>query len=86
LRRLSCLFRRIVEERADSGELAGGRGRPKPFGPPLREKGSQIRSAQSQELVTVDRFAAMPPQEVDEPVSRRNISANGVGRAASIVL
>jgi len=82
----ALLLRGISQECANPGKLAS-RGRcPKAFRATLGEEGTKVGSHNGEQRLLVDGFPAMLTEEADQPVGRRDISANGVLRTAAIML
>ena len=80
------MFGDIFEEGAHSRKLATCRRCAEPLGAALGKKCTKIAARETKQVRSTDRFPQMPPEKVDEPMGRRPIGPNGVGRTAAVML
>jgi hypothetical protein len=80
------LLGRILEEGANARQLAGSRRGTETLGAPLGKECPQVGRLEPLQRGRTDLLALISSEKVDESVRRRNVSADGVGRAAPVVL
>jgi hypothetical protein len=78
-------LRRVRQEGPDRRHLARGGGCAQTSSAPIGKKGAQVRSVKIEQCKAADLFAAMPPQEINEPVGGRHISPHRMRAPAPIM-
>jgi hypothetical protein len=76
----------ISKECSDARELPRRRRGAQPACTAVGKEGAEVRRRYVRESRRIDDLAAIPPEEVDEAMRSRGISADRMGRAPSIML
>jgi hypothetical protein len=84
--RPALLLGGVAKEGSDTRQLACHRRGTEAARPPVGEEGSQIGGAELGQRSLIDQLALIAAEELDQPMCGRDIGADGVGGAASVVL
>ena len=82
----SLLFRGVGQECAHARQFASGRRRAQPLPSPVGKERAKVGCAEAEQSARGDFLAAIASEEVDQPVSRRNIGAHRVRGTAAVML